>query len=71
MTTPAHGAATARPASALPTRQPGTHRTATNGVAKAGAILHCNVTRCPCAPAPQCPALDEIKLLETIEHAVS
>lgn len=39
-------------------------------VARAGAVLRGNVARCPCPPgAPECPALDEVRLVEAIERA--
>lgn len=38
-------------------------------VKRAGAILRRNVTCCPCTATAECPALDEVRLLEAIEHA--
>jgi hypothetical protein len=35
----------------------------------AGMLLRRNVARCPCAARGDCPALDEARLLEALEHA--
>jgi len=37
---------------------------------KAGTMLRSNVARCPCTATDECPALNEIRLLQAIEHAI-
>jgi hypothetical protein len=36
----------------------------------AGTMLRANIAQCPCAASAECPALNEIRLLEAIERAV-
>jgi len=38
---------------------------------QAGTILRSNVARCPCTDRDECPALNEIRLLEAIEQAIA
>jgi len=33
------------------------------------AILRASITACPCTPAAECPAVDEVRLLGAMEHA--
>ncbi len=35
------------------------------------ATLRVNVRRCQCAPGTECPALNELRLVEAIEHALA
>lgn len=37
---------------------------------KAGAMLRSNAACCPCTARDGCPALNEIRLLQAIEHAI-
>lgn len=38
---------------------------------RVGAELRRNVERCLCAASAECPALDELRLVEAIEHALA